>query len=193
MNKWSLVQFDRNCVNTETIRPDSNINTLWHESNYVYIIDSNDSNYAKADNRDESEKQKWGFEALSTLTSIGSVEVYVRHKTDGPERTDPIVNVKIGGSWRTGQSISQESDFTSVSKIWRGSWTASDFDNFEVGITAPDDMHKQAEFQVAEVYAVVGGPVTPSVTGVVTYEGLCNTPPLFYGIWGDSSNCDCCQ
>ena len=150
---------------TETIRPNGNANTLWADNAYTRIDDvvnspsnSGDGTYAVAEEDDESVEQQWDFEALSTLPSASSVEVFVRHRDDGISVTTSDVNVKIGGAWQTGQTISYTSSFSWVSKTWSGSWSASDFDDFAVGITAPNDIRRNREYHVAVVYAVVTGP-----------------------------------
>tara|TARA_R110002020_G_scaffold15033_1_gene53049 strand:- start:478 stop:1011 length:534 start_codon:yes stop_codon:yes gene_type:complete len=147
---------------TETIRPNGNANTLWADNAYTKIDDvvtdpssSGDSTYAMADDDNESAEQTWDFGALSTVSSVASVEVFVRHKDDGiTGDPDAAVNVKVGGSWQTGQNISYSGTYSWVSKTWSGSWTASDFDDFEVGITAPNNISRGREYHVAVVYAI---------------------------------------
>jgi hypothetical protein len=157
---------------TETIRPNGNANTLWAANAYTLIDDvvnspssAGDGTNAYADDDNESDEQKWDFEALSTLTSISSVEVFVRHKDDGISgNPDSAVNVKIGGVWQTGQNISYNSSYSWVSKTFNGSWSDSDFDDFEVGITAPNDIRRGREYLVSVVYAVVTGEAASSTT-----------------------------
>tara|TARA_R110002110_G_scaffold229651_1_gene445195 strand:- start:477 stop:1016 length:540 start_codon:yes stop_codon:yes gene_type:complete len=152
---------------TETIRPNGNANTLWDIYAYTLIDDvvnspssSGDGTKVEADRGDEEEEQQWDFDALSTLTSASSVEVFVRHRGDGVDG-DAAVNVKIGGVWQTGQTIAESSygaNYSWVSKTWSGSWSASDFVDFAVGITAPNDIGHGREYQLSVVYAVVTSP-----------------------------------
>jgi hypothetical protein len=157
---------------TETIRPNGNANTLWEAYAYTLIDDvvdspssAGDGTNAYASDDSESVEQKWDFEALSTLSSASSVEVFVRHKDDGISgNPDSAVNVKIGGSWQTGQNISYNGSYSWVSKTFNGDWSASDFDDFEVGITAPNNISRNREYLVAVVYAVVTGEAASSTT-----------------------------
>ena len=158
---------------TETIRPNGNANTLWDIYAYTLIDDvvnspssAGDGTNVEADDGDEEEEQQWDFEALSTLTSASSVEVFLRHRGDGVNG-DAAVNVKIGGVWQTGQTISESTygaNYSWVSKTWSGSWSDSDFDDFEVGITAPNDVGRGREYEVSVVYAVVTGEEASSAT-----------------------------
>ena len=156
----------------ETIRPNGNANTLWDVYAYTLIDDvvnspssAGDGTNVEADRNDEEEEQQWDFEALSALTSASSVEVFVRHVGDGVDG-DAVVNVKIGGVWQTGQTISYSGTYSWVSGTWSGSWSASDFDDFEIGITSPDDIGHGREYKVAVAYAVVTGTAaSPPVVG----------------------------
>jgi alpha-tubulin suppressor-like RCC1 family protein len=141
----------------ETIRPNGNVNQLWNVYDYTKIIDSNDLTYAMADDDNELVEQIWSFDNPAfTFETLVSVEVFVKHKDAGISgNPDASVNVKIGGSWYTGQNISYNGTYSVVSVSWDGVWSNSDFNDFQVGITAPDISNKNREYKVAEVYAVI--------------------------------------
>jgi hypothetical protein len=153
-------------MTAETIRPNANGGAVWADYAYTKIDDvvtdpstSGDSTYIAAEEDDEGTEQTWNFGALSTVSAVASVQVFVRHRDDGiTANADAVLNVKIGGSWQTGQNISYTGTYSWVSKTWSGSWTASDFDDFQVGITAPDNIGRNREYHVAVIYAVVTAP-----------------------------------
>jgi hypothetical protein len=159
------------CIHTEKeceiLRPTGNDNTLWADNSYLDIDDAvltgssaGDGTYVYADDGDKSEVQSWTTPSLSSITDPTQVTVYVRHKDAGISGDpDSSVNIYVGGAWQTAVPISYGSSFTWVSVQFTGTWTTANFDDFRIGITAPNSIGHGKEYHVAVVYAEVCAPV----------------------------------
>ena len=95
--------------------------------------------------------------------------------------------------------VEEEVQFTpcaGVSNCWEYNGNVSCGDNVSLKVTCDtsnNDPTDASKWSLEKFDRNCASPVTPSATGVVTYEGLCNIPPVFYGEFSDSSDCDCCQ
>ena len=94
--------------------------------------------------------------------------------------------------------VNQEVQFTpcaGVSNCWEYNGNVSCGDNVSLKVTCDtsnDDPTDASKWSLEKFNRNCASPVTPSATGIVTYEGLCNIPPIFYGEFSNSSDCDCC-
>jgi len=165
-------------MTTETLRPTSNVTATWSTYDYTNIDDavsqpstSGDGTSVYQGRNDDFEPGIWGFDSLASLTSITSVTVWVRHQyleDDEPIVENALLNAKIGGSWQGDQTINTSaSGKTWVSHEFTGTWSASDFDDFEVSLNA-GSVGNADDYEVSVVYADVVGTAGPSVPDAPT-------------------------
>ena len=148
---------------TEILRPNGNGNNIWDFHAYTLIDDAieapstaGDSDLVICDRSDDRVRGTWDMSAVTTLTSVTSCRVHLRHK--GDSYYYPIdVQLYVGGSWET----IVETPNTTNSFVWTyvdfsGSWSPSDFDDALLGLTT-GSMGPGDEYQLAVTYFELTG------------------------------------
>ena len=146
----------------EILRPNGNGNNIWDFHAYTLIDDvveapstAGDSDLVVCDRSDDRVRGTWDMSAVTTLTSITSCRVHLRHKGDG--YSDPVdVQLYVGGSWESAIPLSVTGSLAWVYADFSGSWSASDFDDALLGLTT-DAMGAGDEYHLAVAYFELTG------------------------------------
>jgi hypothetical protein len=154
---------------TEILRPSGNVNALW-AANSFSLIDEVVINPAAggvdkciADDGDESEEQIWSFPSLTTLTAITDVDVHIYHSDSGISGDPPVgVRIKVGGVWSASQNFNYTGTSSWDTNNYAGTWAGTDFDDFEIGVTAPGSIGSGREYSLLTLYAAVNGSAGPT-------------------------------
>ena len=147
---------------SEIIRPSGNVNALWSANSFSLIDEvvinpaAGSADECIADDADDNEEQIWSFPSLASLTTATSVTVHIYHSDDGISADPPVaVRVKVGGVWSSPQDFSYSGTVSWDSNSYAGTWVASDFDDFEVGVTAPSVLGSGDRYLLRTLYAEV--------------------------------------
>tara|TARA_Y100001973_G_C5204562_1_gene340505 strand:- start:1797 stop:3854 length:2058 start_codon:yes stop_codon:yes gene_type:complete len=78
--------------------------------------------------------------------------------------------------------------------VYNGNLSCGDNVNFKVTCDASiTDVTDPNKWSLDRLDRNCADPIAPVTSGITTYDGLCDTPPLFYAVWSNTSDCDCCD
>ena len=144
-------------------RPMVAVNSVW-DTSAVTLIDeavtqptAGSGDIVIADPTDDFERQIYGtFKNGSavpsdTFTTVGSITVWCYCKDDGGGDTTLDVDVHIDGVTETPQQFAYTGSYAWYSKEFTGSWSASDVDSMQVGLTTGDDPDLNLDVMYVEI------------------------------------------
>lgn len=147
-----------------TVRPDSNVTTLWDPYSYTNIDDfvfkpntpSSDAVIAGGD--DDFEEQIWGFSIPSAtdIASVTAVHAHIHANQGNVTGDHPTLRIKAGGVWSSTQTAELEDGWYSLT--FYGTWDLADFDQLELGID-PQQVNNSEEINLDAIYCEVCGEI----------------------------------
>jgi hypothetical protein len=161
-----------------------------------------------------SDWDEYVFESLSTTdlsNGIGGIQVEITNgqdtSTGGDTEVEAVyIEVKYVCTEEAANcpycSVVQEVQMTGcrdssndpIMHCWEYQGTVDCGDTVDVKVRCDPDLPvtDSNKWSLQKFQRSCASPITPSETGVLTFDEECDKPPSFYGQWDDTTDCQCC-